>query len=128
MRIEERVGARVREAREFHGWSQRQLGQRLEHHLGRAWSPQAVYAAERGGRDFAIRDLVALARVLERPVAWFLQPSIVAMEEVQGVSGIPISERDMRLIYGVPLSEAPGIADHLRQLAKRIESLEGGTP
>jgi transcriptional regulator with XRE-family HTH domain len=63
--IEEIIGWRMKYRRNHLDLTQKEVGQRLEEHLGKAWSPQAVSIAENGGRDFRARDLVALARVLQ---------------------------------------------------------------
>lgn len=71
VRVPEIVGRNVRRAREERGLTQAELGQRLELVLGRAWSTQAVSAAEKGRRNFAAEDVMGLALVLEHPVADF---------------------------------------------------------
>lgn len=68
MRIQELIGRNVRQAREEADLSQRELGQRIGNVLGKPWHPQAVSAAEKGGRDWAAEDLVAVAFVLGRTI------------------------------------------------------------
>ena len=68
MTIEEAIGTNVKSRREALSLTQKQLGERLGDHLGRAWSRQAVSSAEQGGRDFRAAELVALAKVLETSV------------------------------------------------------------
>jgi transcriptional regulator with XRE-family HTH domain len=129
MRLEERVGLRVREAREEKGWSQRYLGEVVEHHLGKRWSPQTVYAAEKGERDFAIRDLVALARVLDKTVQWFLMPPMPPLapfgERVQDYRGVPIDEGVMHTVYGTPRSEVAAIRQNIENELRRLDKIEG---
>jgi transcriptional regulator with XRE-family HTH domain len=69
--LEELIGQRVREARRTKDWTQEELGQRLGEVLGKSWTKITVSGAERGARRFTAVELWALARTLERPVAWF---------------------------------------------------------
>jgi transcriptional regulator with XRE-family HTH domain len=64
MRPQTIVGERIREARKALRMTQTELGRLLERYLGTPWKAQSVSAAERGDRDFAVVDLIALARVL----------------------------------------------------------------
>jgi 8-oxo-dGTP diphosphatase len=76
VRVEEVVGWQVRERRERLGLTQEQLGRQLEPYLGRAWSRQAVSAAEKGERSFGAAELVALATVLRATVGDLLRPPV----------------------------------------------------
>ncbi len=76
MKIEELVGAQVREKREGRGWSQQRLGDELKAILGRPWSRQAVSLAEKGQREFGVADLLALALVLEVSPISLMLPSL----------------------------------------------------
>lgn len=74
MRIEERIGKRVREAREQMRLTQEELGALTEQWLGpkrKRWSKQTVSAAESGKRAFTAGDLLVLCRVLGKPIRWF---------------------------------------------------------
>lgn len=91
MRIEELIGRNVKEAREDAGLTQRKLGERVGEVLGRAWLPQAVSQAEKGGRDWAAQDLVAVAQALRRPIAAFLKvPTGADPMEMIDLPGDPI--------------------------------------
>lgn len=68
------VGRRVRRARLELGMKPRYLGELLGEYLGRPWSATSVANTESGRRDFTATELVALAVVLGRPVAWFFTP------------------------------------------------------
>ncbi len=97
MRIEEVIGERIREVRDLQELTQEQFGQRLGQLLGRAWSRQAVSAAEAGGRQFTAAELVAIAHVLGTTVPRLLTPP-VAVREVELPSGVkldrlPLTER-----------------------------------
>jgi transcriptional regulator with XRE-family HTH domain len=76
--VEELVGANIAQARTGRPPDQRmtqaQLGEAIEKYLGRSWSRQAVSLAEQGKRDFTAAELVALAAVLEVPVASLFLP------------------------------------------------------
>lgn len=74
--VQEIVGERLRAARLAAGLTQESLGHLVEPYLGRAWSRQAVSAAEQGGREFTAVELVVLGEVLDRPPAWFLTPPV----------------------------------------------------
>jgi transcriptional regulator with XRE-family HTH domain len=75
MRVEQMIGKRVRQAREEADLSQREFGERVGDVLGKRWTPQAVSQAEKGERDWRAKDLVAMAWILRRPVAWFYTPN-----------------------------------------------------
>ncbi|MGJ5833518.1 helix-turn-helix transcriptional regulator [Streptomyces ossamyceticus] len=74
MKLEEAIGRKLAWARRVRGLSQAQLGEALGSYLEKAWSRQAVNAAERGNRAFTARDLLALALALEMPVTVLLLP------------------------------------------------------
>jgi transcriptional regulator with XRE-family HTH domain len=58
------VGKQVIQRREAAGWTQAELGARLEARLGRTWPRQAVSAAEKGRRAFTAAELFAIADAL----------------------------------------------------------------
>jgi len=74
------VSYRLREAREFRGWTQAEAGERLGGYLGVRWSSASVSQAEnscnpgRRRREFTGDELVALARCFELPMVFFLLP------------------------------------------------------
>jgi DNA-binding XRE family transcriptional regulator len=74
VRLEEVVGQRIRDVRARNGMGQADLGRALAPLLGRPWSRQAVFAAEKGARDFKIAELVAIARVLRTTVSQLVLP------------------------------------------------------
>ncbi|MBO1767051.1 helix-turn-helix transcriptional regulator [Allobranchiibius sp. GilTou38] len=75
-KIEERIGANVRQAREALGISQSDLGVDMEGLLGKSWTRQAVSAAEAGGRAFAAAEVVALATALLIKPADLFEPRL----------------------------------------------------
>ncbi len=83
MQIEELIGMNVKEAREEAGLTQRELGEQIAWVHGKPWLPQAVSQAEKGGRDWAVRDLIAVAWALRRPVVWFFKvPTGISQHDV----------------------------------------------
>lgn len=74
MQIEEVIGANLRQERIQRNMSQPEFGEWIGQALGTAWKPQTVSAAEKGRRQFAAADLVALAHVLDSPVSALLTP------------------------------------------------------
>ncbi len=73
------VAYNLQRARKARGWSQEVLGVRLSGMTGRSWSKASVSAAEsswRGGRvrRFDANEILAFARALSLPVAYFLLP------------------------------------------------------
>jgi transcriptional regulator with XRE-family HTH domain len=128
VRIEERIGANLRAARDAKGWSQEVLGEKVGHYLGRPWSAQTVSVAEKGGRDFDARDMLVLALVLERPVAWFYREQAMetAGQEIELPSGFTVRESEMRRVYGLPNAEAFRLAHELEKLAANVRLLGEG--
>ena len=126
MRIEERIGARMREARDANGWSQEVLGKQVALYLDNPWSAQTVSVAENGGRDFAAKDLLALALVLGRPVAWFYRPNIQSTDEIKTPSVHTVLEAEMRRVYGLENKEAYRLKHELEKLAADVALLGEG--
>jgi transcriptional regulator with XRE-family HTH domain len=124
--IEKRIGARLREAREVEGWSQEVLGEKVTRYLGRPWSAQTVSVAENGGRDFDAEDMLVLALVFGRPVAWFYRPNLKATEEIELPSGFVVTEAYMRRVYGLENKEAYRLKHELEKLAADVALLGEG--
>ena len=73
------VAYNLTQAREWRGWTQDQLAEALEPHLGKRWSKASVSQAERSVagkfiRQFSADEIVAFARALELPLGWFFLP------------------------------------------------------
>jgi transcriptional regulator with XRE-family HTH domain len=127
MRVEERIGARVREERRKKGWSQEVLGEAISRYLPRPWSAQTVSNAENGGRDFAAQDMLALALVLGVPVAAFYREAVeTAGQKIVMPSGVTVDETAMRRVYGSPNSEAHRIAHNLEKVVAEVRLLGEG--
>jgi transcriptional regulator with XRE-family HTH domain len=134
MNIPEIVGRRVRQARMDNGISQADLGRRLGVLLGKPLFPQAVSEAERGGRNFTAEELLALARVLDRPVAWFFFPP--EGEDLEFSSGEVLSLVEMSdgpLLAGpygnagaAMVQEAMAIVDALEQVRTEMRGRAEG--
>lgn len=73
------VAYNLTQAREWKGWTQDQLAEALEPHLGKRWSKASVSQAERSVagkfiRQFTADEIIAFARALELPLGWFFLP------------------------------------------------------
>lgn len=68
MTPEQAIGETIAWLRKEQDLSQAQLGEALAAYLGKAWSRQAVHAAEKGQRAFTAAELLALATVLNTSV------------------------------------------------------------
>ena len=73
------VAFNLTQAREWKGWTQDQLAQALEPHLGKRWSKASVSQAERSVagkviRQFTADEIFAFARAFELPLGWFFLP------------------------------------------------------
>lgn len=145
MRIEERIGKRVREAREQASLTQEELGSRVARWLGperKRWSKQTVSAAESGGRAFTAEDLFVLSFALGKPVYWFfgvgdytaerdeqgrittnLEDIMRETNQIRLPNGDLLTEDEIRSVVGTPPSDAPQLAGELRRLADRVESI-----
>jgi transcriptional regulator with XRE-family HTH domain len=75
-RIEQVIGLRMYHRREELGLTQEQVGQAVGDLLGKAWSRQAVSAAEKGNRAFTAAELLAIAWALRTTVSWLLTPLV----------------------------------------------------
>jgi transcriptional regulator with XRE-family HTH domain len=117
MTLEELIGQRIREACQAKGWTQTELGQRLGEVLGRPWTKITVSVAMRGGRRFTAEELWALARTLDRPIAWFYW-SDDPEAQVDLLGGIPAVE-----VYKVAAEKA-GVPDVVEVMESVKESLE----
>lgn len=117
--IEEAVGQRIRERREGltdedgKPLTQERLGAKLGDYLGVTWTRQAVYTAERGGRDFRAVELAALAAVLDVSVSWLMSST----DPVEFPTG-------RRLQPGIPVV-SPDVVDDISFLVKgRLAAFE----
>jgi transcriptional regulator with XRE-family HTH domain len=95
LKIEEVIGKHIADARDQQGMSQQQLAEKIGEVLGRPWSRQAVWAAEKGRRAFTAAELVAFAVVLGVPVAHLLSPPLTN-GDVQLQDGAAIDKTELR--------------------------------
>lgn len=72
--IPELVGSKVRHRRQQLDISQQELGVKVGDYLGEQWSRQAVSAAEKGGRAFAITEVAAFAAALDTNIRELVTP------------------------------------------------------
>jgi transcriptional regulator with XRE-family HTH domain len=84
MKIEEVIGRRIREAREYENLSQGDVGREMARYLGKPWPNQQVSVAEDGGRKFTAAELFALCMVLRRPASYLFLPDPDDVIEVEG--------------------------------------------
>ncbi len=78
---EARVGERTRKHREGRGWSQEELGRRLEAH-GFGMHQTTVAKLEGGGRPIRLNEVHALAIIFGVPLAAFLEEEVEKRVEV----------------------------------------------
>jgi transcriptional regulator with XRE-family HTH domain len=118
------VGARVTYARG--AMSKAALGRQLKPFLGRPLARQTVSLIEQGKRQVSPEDLIALARVLDKPVWWFLLPfdfvvfsSGLVMAATDLVPTLNGDKRQARAQEREEvLTAAVGVIDQLTQLAR----------
>lgn len=117
------VGRRIFQARKDLALSQNELGQRLGELLEKPWFPQAVAEAEKGRRQFTAEELLALARVLDRPVAWFFIPP--ASEDVEFPSRtVPFGELvNGPLLGGVEGNAAQALVEEGMAIVNALSSM-----
>jgi transcriptional regulator with XRE-family HTH domain len=72
------AAARLRQARQLKGWTQAEAAERLEKYLGARWSPtvfsqvESSASEDRRLRRFDADVLVAISKMFDLPVSWFL--------------------------------------------------------
>jgi transcriptional regulator with XRE-family HTH domain len=103
MRVEEAVGRQIARLRAQRQLSLTDLGESLGRYLDKAWSRQAVYQAERGGRAFTAAELTALALVLDTSV----QALFRADDDRIELPGAVVSPEEYRSILLNRVSDAP---------------------
>jgi transcriptional regulator with XRE-family HTH domain len=128
--LNELIGERMRYYRTKLEISQAEMGKRIGGELGLAWTRQTVWEAETGRRSFRVEDLIALARVVDKPARLFLQPA-TASATVDWPSG-PLKGDDLQHVFRPPLGLEPAggrtvefIIGHLNLSQARIsDSIE----
>jgi transcriptional regulator with XRE-family HTH domain len=120
------VAYNLRRAREERGWTQEQAAVALEERLGLRWSKASFSVAERSGDDDATRkrefdadELVAIAAVFQKPVAWFF----TMPEDVEQIyCGDPLDVR--RPVTRLELEDLTPQGDLTnREAAERLEEI-----
>ena len=115
MTLNELIGERMRYYRTKLEISQAELGKRMGGQLGLPWTRQTVWEAETGKRSFKVEELIALARVVDKPARHFLH--LAAGTTVDWPSG-PLKDDDLYQVFRPPLGlEPPG--------GKTIETIIG---
>lgn len=119
MKLEEVVGINVARLREQRRLPQAELGELLGQYLGKPWTRQAVSAAEKGRRAFAVAELVALAAALKSDVSELLAVHLALPEGVVELPAKAISTDAYRALV-----EPEDVDDALRTMDLRsIRSL-----
>ena len=103
MRVEEAIGRQVARLRAQRQLSLADLGQALGRYLGKPWSRQAVYQAERGQRSFTAAELTALALALYTSVQALFRAESGQVE----LPGRAIAPEEYRSILLNRQNEAP---------------------
>lgn len=93
VRVEEIVGLRIRQAREATEMTQEEFGGMLAKYLGKPWPRQAVSAAEKGHRSFAVAELLACSMSLSIGVMDLLRPP-AEQYELTFPSGLTVMYED----------------------------------
>jgi transcriptional regulator with XRE-family HTH domain len=130
----QRVAARLREARKLRGWTQEEAAAQLEPHLGERWSVAVFSAAERSVagkrvRQFTADDIAAFAAAFDLPPGWFVSERAVSAEaervprdelarDIEGARRV-IDPRELKLVVDKLRGR---VAEH-RRLATEDESL-----
>lgn len=80
------IGHNIRVKRESMGISQAELGQRIGHYSGSAWTRQQVFNAEKGSRSFTASEVavVSLATGLVPALLFQPPPEALAIELAEG--------------------------------------------
>jgi transcriptional regulator with XRE-family HTH domain len=132
MRIQERIGKRVREAREQARLTQEELGEAMAYEgqasLGHRWSKQTVSAAEAGKREFVAEELLVLALILEKPIWWFFglgdtAADIADFDKVQLPNGFYLPERTIQNATGRQLQRTRHLAEQFEVLTRELRSV-----
>jgi transcriptional regulator with XRE-family HTH domain len=127
--IQERIGRRLREAREQQGWTQELVGWHVSRLTGsKPWSKATVSQAEAGRRAFVAEDLLVIALVFNKRIAWFfgLGDTATAIDEVDQVrarSGHILPEQTIAQAVGRPRQDARRLAQQLRAVADEVEAI-----
>lgn len=123
MRVEEAVGARVREVREAKGMTQEQLGELLGMLLGKPWTRQSVYLAEKGQRAFTAAELLAIALVgTVSPLRLLMPPVNVTEIEFPGGHKISREELNRRALDDQDQQSIAGRIQHAADLLIKAHS------
>jgi hypothetical protein len=109
------IGLNVKALRESRMTAE-EFGKQLGEILGKPWPRQMVYSLEKGGRSCTAEDVIAIAMVLDIPIADLFIPS-TAVEEVQvGQRRVP---RERLLMQGEKLEDR----ERLSEVARHVQAL-----
>lgn len=134
--IGEVIGWNIRERRAAR-WTQPQFGQLIGSVLPKPWPAQTVSSAEKGERAFAAAELVAIAHLLEVPVAALFSPplpvqrvtvtdELIVPAQTLHDTGMPLNHHDdpSRLLYTEAWSTLGRIAKLRQNIVEQTELIE----
>jgi hypothetical protein len=114
------IGSNVRALRESLMTAE-EFGRRIGEILGKPWPRQMVYLMEKGGRSCTAEDVIAMAMVLDVPIADLFIPSTSVTEVEVGQQQVP---RERLLTQGQSDSERLyGMARHIQALDRSTADL-----
>src|SRR4051794_4038220 len=121
MKIEEIIGMNVRQAREESGLTGAEVGRKIGKWLRKEWPRQTVSLVESGKRAFTGEELLALALVLGKPLAYFFRVS--SQQEVEMPSGATVRGSEFaRLFQGDLESLLPVMFDEVSRARRQMGS------
>ena len=72
--VRRHIGVRIRYARDLDGVaSAEKLAEQLSDYTGEMWSRNVMANIETGRKELSFTDLLAIAKVQQRPIGWYLQ-------------------------------------------------------
>jgi transcriptional regulator with XRE-family HTH domain len=124
VRIEDYIGSRIKARRESLDLTLEAVGKALEPHLGNPWTPQGVWQAENGKRDFRISHLLAFALALDVPLSWLLTPprdESVTLSTSRELK--PNEVRDLFPVNSGPQGDVDSLVDAMYEMDNLDEQL-----
>jgi len=106
MRIQDVIASNVRKAREEVGLTQKDLGGEIGRWLRKPWPRQTASLLESGRRAFTAEELLAVALVLEKPIAYFFRAG--SLVEVEMPSGATVSAEKIVSLFKGDVEAAAG--------------------
>lgn len=105
-RVQKHIGKQIRKAREVKGWSARELGRRFKVSIA------SISRWENGIQQISHEDLQRLARLLDKPVQYFLPKMFISPDN--------LSPEVAQLVHEINEIDDEGIKT---QLVSRLEDI-----